>query len=239
MRGIILAGGKGTRLLPVTKVTNKHLIPILNKPMIEYPIQTLYALGCRDVLVVTGGDHIGDIAMYLGDGSDRGMHFTFKIQPEAGGIAQALALAEDFAHDENVAVILGDNVFENKGIIEFNKFDLLKANLFVKKVKNPNRFGVLSSENGKYLIEEKPEYPKSNDAVTGLYIYPPDVFDIIKTIEPSARGEMEITDVNNAYIEMDRCIGNNIGDAFWSDAGTPESLYEVTRWVYNRDYYAG
>lgn len=239
MRGIILAGGMGTRLLPATKITNKHLIPIINKPMIEYPLETLKTLGCEDILVVTGGNHIGDIAQYLGDGRDFGVKFTYRVQPEAGGIAQALGLAEDFAHGENIAVILGDNIFQNDRIkfiaesIEGDENN--RAHLFTKKVNNPNRFGVLSlNEDGKYEIEEKPINPKSNEAVTGLYIYPPDVFGIIKTLVPSDRGELEITDVNNAYILMNRCIGHSVDDAFWSDAGTPQSLLEVINWVYNK-----
>jgi glucose-1-phosphate thymidylyltransferase len=232
MRGIILAGGKGTRLLPATKVTNKHLIPILNKPMIEYPIGTLIALGCTDVLVVTGGEHIGDIASYLGDGSDRGLKFSYKVQPDAGGIAQALALAEDFAHGESIAVILGDNVFDNK-ILEETDFQDGECHLFIKRVKNPSRFGVISpNPDGGYIIEEKPKNPKSDNAVTGLYVFPADVFGIIREQKPSARGEMEITDVNNAYVSMKKCVAHNIGQAFWSDAGTPESLYEVVCWAF-------
>lgn len=246
MKGIILAGGKGTRLLPMTKVTNKHLIPVLNNPMVLYPIETLFELGIRDILIVTGGNHIGDFAEFLGDGSEYGVSLTYRVQREAGGIAQALGLAKDFAQGEPVAVILGDNIFDNRGPAEAMKeyaggaFD--KAHLFTKVVEDPNRFGVLVRHGAteeeplrnKIEIIEKPKYEVSKEAVTGLYIYPAEVFDIIPTLAPSARGELEITDVNNAFIERDKCIAHNIGESFWSDAGTPESLLAVTKWAYDR-----
>jgi glucose-1-phosphate thymidylyltransferase len=219
MVGIILAGGKGTRLLPATKVLNKHMIPILNVPMIEYPLRTLKGMGIKDILVVSGGNHIGGIAEYLGDGSEYGVNLTYKVQKEAGGIAQALLLAEDFV-DGQFAVILGDNIFEYPPVIP------LSNGIVVKEVKNPERFGVL--QGGK--IVEKPNNPQSNLAVTGMYFYTPKIFEFIKTLAPSARGEVEITDVNNWCIEQkDYSIENYNG--FWSDAGTPESLFEVIKWV--------
>lgn len=243
MRGIILAGGKGTRLLPATKVTNKHLIPVLNKPMIEYPIETLLDFGCKDILVVTGGDHIGHIASYLGDGSDRQTRdgaqvaFTYRIQTEAGGIAQALMLAKDFCRGEDMLVILGDNVFENDQFkqVEYPSLPQQECVVYVKKVNDPKRFGVVefAEDNTIKRIIEKPENPPTDFAVTGLYHYPSDVFDFIETLQPSARGEMEITDVNNWYADRGKLQGR-ILTGFWSDAGTPKSLKEVIDWDYAR-----
>lgn len=245
MRGIILAGGRGTRLLPATKVTNKHLIPILNKPMIEYPLATLLNFGCSKILVVTGGEHIGDIASYLGDGSgyktaeDVPVQFSYKVQPEAGGIAQALMLAEDFCNGEDMLVILGDNVFDNDQFREGGSFHQGSATIFAKEVDNPQRFGVVEFKTETADIRkivEKPENPPSKFAVTGLYHYPANVFDFIKTLKPSARGEMEITDVNNWYADAGSLDMRVLG-GFWSDAGTPESLFEVASWVYNKKYH--
>lgn len=243
MRGIILAGGKGTRLLPATRITNKHLIPILNRPMIEYPLGTLKMMGITDIMIVSGGDHIGHIAQYLGDGQDFGVELTYRVQRDAGGIAQALGIARDFAHGGPVAVILGDNVFDNEAVMPFVEYlNDGQAHLFTKEVKDPERFGVLVMEGAtpehplrnKYKIVEKPKEHVGNEAVTGLYVYPAEVFDIIKTLQPSGRGELEITDVNNAFIDREKCVGHRIGQAFWSDAGTPESLFEVTQWAYGK-----
>lgn len=247
MRGIVLAGGKGTRLLPATRVTNKHLIPILNKPMIEYPVETLLDFGCVDILIVTGGEHIGDIASYLGDGSNRktrdgaDVRFTYKVQSEAGGIAQALLLAEDFCRGEDMMVILGDNIFDNAQFQEshmqsYGSIYQDTAIIHTKSVDDPRRFGVVEfKEEGEGIrkIVEKPENPPSKFAVTGLYHYPSDVFDFIKKLKPSARGELEITDVNNWYADKGKLQMRVLG-GFWSDAGTPESLWEVTNWVYNK-----
>lgn len=233
MRGVILAGGKGTRLLPATSITNKHLIPILNKPMIDYPLDTLISMGCRDILIVSGGDHIGHIAQYLGDGSRYGVDLTYKVQMEAGGIAQALYLAKDFAKLSPVHVILGDNIFDSYALSYLNiKHDRNLAQIFVKSVVNPQRFGVYIDDGERQFIVEKPAKPISNMAVTGLYVYPYEVFDVIETIKPSARGELEITDVNNYFLGQKRCVVHDIGRSFWSDAGTPESLYEVIKFVY-------
>lgn len=231
MKGIILAGGKGTRLLPITRVTNKHLVPILNKPMVLYPIETLKALGITDILIVTGGDHIGGFAEFLGDGAEYGITLTYRVQKDAGGIAQALGLAKDFAQGQPVAVILGDNVYQND-VFRATPDTSRMAHVYTKHVADPNRFGVLVREDAGYRIVEKPKEFIGNEAVTGLYIYPADVFDIIPTLTPSARGELEITDVNNAYIAQNRLLPHDIGDAFWSDAGTPESLLAVTKWAY-------
>ncbi len=213
-KGIILCGGKGTRMLPVTKVVNKHMIPVLNNPMIIYPIKTLVDMGVTDVMIISGGNHIGDFGEFLGDGSEFGVNITYRIQKEAGGIAQALMLAEDFVKDVyNFAVILGDNYFEYP--VQFPE----GFGLVVKAVQDPQRFGVYYGDR----IEEKPSMPKSNDAVTGLYFYTNEIFEFIKTLKPSARGEMEITDVNNW------CLGNMNGEVefytgFWSDMGTPQSM---------------
>jgi glucose-1-phosphate thymidylyltransferase len=234
MKGIILAGGKGTRLRPATQIYNKHLLAILNKPMVLYPLETLKKLGIKDILIVTGGDAVGGFADFLGDGSDYGVNLTYKVQKEAGGIAQALGLAQDFAKDsQSIAVVLGDNIFDNNSVIIPKNYKENYAVLFGKKVKDPERFGVMEiTKNGKVTsIEEKPKNPKSNIAVTGLYIYPQDVFDIIKTLKPSARGELEITDVNNYYIKRDNCLFVNL-KGFWHDAGTPSSLFEAIKWAY-------
>lgn len=230
MKGVILAGGKGTRLLPATRVLNKHMVPILNRPMITYPLETLVALGVSDIMIVSGGDHIGSIAEFLGDGSLFAVSLTYRVQREAGGIAQALDLAADFVGRQRVAVILGDNVFENEGIED--NCPSAMAHLFSKEVADPSRFGVLTHRsNGVLMIDEKPAKPTTNRAVTGLYIYPPSVFDIIPNLKPSLRGELEITDVNNYFIAEKKCVIDEV-KGFWSDAGTPESLYEVTKHVW-------
>lgn len=222
-KGIILAGGKGTRLLPMTKVTNKHLLPVYNKPMIYYPLQTLIDAGIKDIMIVTGVEHMGDIMMILGSGKDFGVKLTYRVQDEAGGIAQALGLCEEFANGDNVAVILGDNIFTDN-IKEYVDNFVDGCHLFFKRVKNPRRFGVPVFKKDKIIrIDEKPMNPQSEYAVTGLYIYDKSVFEIIKYIVPSGRGELEITDVNNEYIKNKKINGSEV-KGFWSDAGTPESL---------------
>lgn len=234
MRGVLLAGGKGSRLLPATKVINKHMVPILNRPMITYPLETLRVLGCADILVVSGGNHVGGIAEFLGDGSDFGVRLTYKVQKEAGGIAQALGLAKNFAAGEDVLVALGDNVFDNARLAARTTlpFDPQQACIFIAQVPDPSRFGVVAFEGERIVaIEEKPRAPKSSFAVTGLYHYPSEMFDVIPTLAPSARGEMEITDVNNHFLRAGALSYVTV-DGFWSDAGTPESLYEVTRWAH-------
>ena len=235
MKGLILAGGKGTRLLPATKYMNKHMVPILNTPMIVYPLNTLKSIGIVDIMVVSGGDHIGQIAEFLGDGSDFGVKLTYKVQREAGGIAQALGLAKDFINGEGVATILGDNIFGSPYLKEFSEdVGKEKALVYLSSQDEPSRFGVAVFDSGELVaVEEKPKIPKSKYVVTGLYIYPPDVFDKILTLKPSNRGELEITDINNMYINEGRCHYFLL-DSFWSDAGTPESLKEVIDWAYKK-----
>lgn len=241
MKGLILAGGKGTRLLPATKIVNKHMVPILNRPMITYPLETLKYFGIKDIMIVSGGGHIGGIADFLEDGSEYGVNLTYKVQKEAGGIAQALGIAKDFVKNEAVMVILGDNIFDNKKIDKKlpRGVGTEGAMFFFSQQEDNYRFGVPvfkgeAAYNAKLLtIEEKPKKPKSNLAVTGLYIYPPSVFDVVKTLKPSKRGELEITDVNNWYIKKKKCAFTWF-NGFWSDAGTPDSLKEVTDWAYEQ-----
>lgn len=223
MKGIILAGGTGSRLYPLTKVTNKHLLPIYNKPMIYYPIQTLINAGIKEIMIVSGRGHAGHFLELLGSGVDFGVRFTYEIQEEAGGIAQALGLAEDFADGDSVTVILGDNIFQNDIKEDVENFNG-GAKIFLKEVTDAHRFGVAELKGEKVIgIEEKPKMPKTNFAVTGLYIYNSDVFDAVKTLNPSGRGELEITDVNNYYIKKGDMEYGVLG-GFWSDAGTFESL---------------
>lgn len=223
MKGIILAGGTGSRLYPLTKVTNKHLLPVYDKPMIFYPIQTLIDAGIKEIMIVSGRGHAGHFLELLGSGADLGLKFTYEIQEEAGGIAQALGLAESFAADDDVAVILGDNIFQDNIKEDISTFKS-GAKIFLKEVPDAHRFGVAELKGDKVVgIEEKPEDPKSNFAVTGLYVYDSEVFDVIKTLKPSGRGELEITDVNNFYINR-KVMGYRILEGFWSDAGTFESL---------------
>lgn len=230
MKGIILAGGTGSRLLPMTKVTNKHLLPVYDKPMIYYPIQTLIDAGIKQIMIVSGKGHAGHFLELLGSGKDFDAKFTFEIQEEAGGIAQALGLAEDFADDEDVAVILGDNIFEDKFKDDIKNFKK-GAKVFLKEVKDPQRFGVAEIKGDKIIgIEEKPKNPKSNLCVTGLYVYDADVFKVVKTLKPSDRGELEITDVNNHYIDEGKMTFAKV-KGFWSDAGTVESLYRASTLV--------
>jgi len=224
MKGIILAGGQGTRLRPLTYLTNKHLLPIYDKQMVLYPLQTLKDMGIEDILLVTGGEHIGQFAELLGDGSEYGVKLTYKVQKEAGGIAQALLLAEDFVDDESFAVILGDNIFEYPVKCPTG------CGIVVKEVGDPERFGVY--QDGE--IVEKPEKPKSNDAVLGLYFYTREIFDFIKTLKPSARGELEITSVNNWCLAN---VESNIlrYDGFWSDAGTLKPIQKCNEWASTRN----
>ncbi len=233
MKGVILAGGKGTRLLPCTKVTNKHLLPVYNRPMIYYPLNTLVKAGIKDILLVSGRGHAGHFLELLEDGREFGVRLSYAVQPEAGGIAQALGLAEDFADGGKVVVILGDNIFEDdiQEYVEDFKKQKEGAKLFLKEISDPERFGVAEIKNGKILnIEEKPKRPKSNLAVTGLYMYDNQVFSVIKTLKPSARGELEITDVNNFYIKKGIAT-YEILKGFWSDAGKFESLFKAAEFV--------
>jgi glucose-1-phosphate thymidylyltransferase len=233
IRGVVLAGGTGSRLRPLTKVTNKHLLPVGQKPMIYYPIEKLLGAGINEILIVTGVEHMGDVVNLLGSGKDFECRFTYKVQDEAGGIAQALALAENFARCEPMAVILGDNVFEAKLDKYTDKFRKQKkgARILLKEVADPHRFGVAAVEGKKITgIEEKPAKPKTNLAVTGIYFYDSQVFDIIRKLKPSARGELEITDVNNEYIKKGQ-MEYDILTGWWSDAGTFESLGKVNELV--------
>lgn len=223
MKGIILAGGTGSRLYPLTKVTNKHLLPVGNKPMIYYPIEKLTDSGIEEILIVTGTENMGDVVNLLGSGKNFGCRFTYKVQDEAGGIAQALGLARNFVGNDSMTVILGDNIFEADLKDALKKFDSHGAQILIKKVDDPERFGVAEIDGDRIKgIEEKPDHPKSKFAVTGIYIYPPDVFDIIETLEPSNRGELEITDVNNHYIRQGR-MKYSVLKGWWTDAGTPDS----------------
>ena len=230
MKGIILAGGNGSRLYPLTKVTNKHLLPVYDKPMIYYPLQTLIDAGITEIMIVSGKGHAGDFLELLGSGSEFGIRITYEIQDEAGGIAQALGLAERWTRKEDVAVILGDNIFQDNIRKSVEAFDG-GAKIFLKEVTDPHRFGVAEIDGNQVInIEEKPKDPKSNNAVTGLYIYDGRVFDSIKTLAPSGRGELEITDVNNSYIRRG-AMEYAILEGFWSDAGTFDSLLRASMMV--------
>ena len=222
IKGVILAGGTGSRLLPLTKVINKHLLPVGRYPMIMYPIVRLKQAGIRKVLIVTGKEHIDDMVKMLGSGREYDLEITFRIQEEAGGIAQALGLAEDFACNHPVVVILGDNILSNDISPFINKYKQEKSGAMVllKQVKMPQAFGVAELKDEQIIkIEEKPVKPKSNYAVTGIYMYDNYVFDIIRSLKPSARGELEITDVNNHYIRLGQ-MNYDILDGWWTDAGT-------------------
>ncbi|MEP1150210.1 MAG: sugar phosphate nucleotidyltransferase [Balneola sp.] len=231
MKGIILAGGTGSRLYPLTKVTNKHLLPIGDKPMIFHPIEKLTEVGIEEILIVTGTDHMGDVVNLLGSGKDFGCRFTYKVQDEAGGIAQALGLAENFAGNESVVVILGDNIFENSLQKAVDNYEGTGAQILIQEVKDPERYGVAELEGEKVIsIEEKPSNPKSNYAVTGIYFYDSSVFECIKTLKPSGRGELEITDVNNFYIKKEQMISSLL-EGWWTDAGTLESYKHANKLI--------
>ena len=234
MKGVILAGGLGTRLYPLTKVTNKHLLPVYDKPMIYYPIQTLINGGIDDILIVTGGNNAGDFLKLLGNGKEFGLrHINYTYQEGEGGIAEALRLAEFFARGEKICVVLGDNVIERnirKAVEAFEKQEE-GAKILLKNVPDPWRFGVAEIGGERILrIEEKPKDPKSNYAVVGIYLFDAAVFDIIKTLRPSDRGELEITDVNNQYIERGLMTWDLL-EGWWTDAGTFESLLRANQLV--------
>ncbi len=227
MKGIILAGGNGTRLHPLTKVTNKHLLPVYNKPMIFYPIETLVKAGIRDIIIITGKEHAGSFMNLLGSGKEFNAKFSYALQDEAGGIAQAIGLAEHFVHNEPVAVILGDNIVLDDISEEVKTFKE-GGKIFLKEVKDPERFGVPVFENDKIIrIEEKPKQPKSKHAVTGVYLYDSTVFDKIRALKPSQRGELEVTDLNNLYLQEGK-LSFSFLKSQWLDAGTPDSLLEAS-----------
>ena len=226
MKGVILAGGTGSRLFPLTKVTNKHLLPVGREPMIFHPVKKLTEAAIDEILVVTGVEHMGDVVNLLGSGREFGCRFTYKVQDEAGGIAQALALAENFAAGSGVVVILGDNVFSDPITPFVSAFERQRrgARLVLKRVPDASRFGVAEVKGGRIVgIVEKPRAPKSDLAVTGVYFYDAQVYDVIRTLKPSARGELEITDVNNHYLRQG-LLHYDVFEGWWTDAGTFDSL---------------
>lgn len=240
MKGVILAGGLGSRLFPLTKVTNKHLLPVYNKPMIYYPIETLVRAGVRDILIVTGGNSSGDFLKLLGNGKQFGLkHINYAYQEGEGGIAHALSLAEHFVGDEKMVVVLGDNIIQADITPHVRRFDLQPegARVLLKKVPDPERFGVATFKKGKITgIAEKPLKPKGPYAVIGLYMYDATVFSFIRTLKPSRRGELEITDVNNWYLKRGR-LEYDILNGFWTDAGQFESLHRANRLVARHEGY--
>src|SRR5579872_434781 len=242
MKGVVLAGGSGSRLYPLTKITNKHLLPIYNKPMIYYPIQTLVDAGIKDILVVTGGRNAGDFLRLLANGKEFGLtHLDYTYQEGEGGIAEALSLAEHFADGKPLCVILGDNIIEGtiRGAVEDFKAQGGGARILLKEVTDAGRFGVAEIEDGRIIgIEEKPRKPKSNYAVTGIYMYDETVFDKVRTLVPSKRGEFEITDVNNAYIR-EGTMNFSYLEGWWTDAGTFDSLLRATNLVAASEHSAG
>jgi glucose-1-phosphate thymidylyltransferase len=232
-RGVVLAGGKGTRLGELTRVTNKHLLPVGPMPMVYYPIKKLVGAGIRDILLVSGTEHMGDFVELLGSGRHLGCSLTYRVQDEAGGIAQALGLAAHFCADAACVVLLGDNIFHDPlhPLLEQAGRYPDDAWVALKQVPDPGRYGVAELRDGRLVgIEEKPAAPKSDYAVAGVYLYPPDVFGIIDGLRPSRRGELEITDVNRAYLEANR-LGHAFLDGYWTDAGTQESLSLANRLV--------
>lgn len=239
IKGVILAGGSGSRLYPLTKTTNKHLLPVGGKPMLQRCVEKLTEAGMEDIMIVTGGEHLGVIAEFFGSGKEFGCKFTYKVQDKAGGIAQALNLAEGFVSPgEHMCVILGDNIFEDSLKSSVERYLALNSHegvpsamVMLKQVEDPERFGVAEFVDGGIVsILEKPENPKTDLAVTGVYFYPSDVFEIIGTLKPSDRGELEITDVNNEYIKQVR-MATDTWDGWWTDAGTPESYKRANELV--------
>ena len=234
MKGVVLAGGLGSRLRPLTAVTNKHLLPVYNQPMIYYPIQTLINAGISDIMIVTGGNSAGDFLKLLGNGKAFGLkHLNYTYQEGEGGIAAALSLVEHFAGDEAICVVLGDNIIQGniRTAADAYREQDGGAKILLKKVSDPQRFGVPEIDGHRVLrIEEKPQQPKSEFAVIGIYMYDNNVFDIIRTLRPSGRGELEITDVNNAYIERGKMTWDEL-EGWWTDAGTFESLLHASNLV--------
>ncbi|MCL5036295.1 MAG: sugar phosphate nucleotidyltransferase [Chloroflexi bacterium] len=237
MKGIILAGGKGTRLNPLTEITNKHLLPVGREPMIWHPVKQLVSAGIVDLMVITSTEHMGDVVNSLGSGRRFGCEFTYRVQEQAGGIAEALSLAERFANGERIVVLLGDNIFEysiKPYVREFEKQEK-GARVLIKEVNEPEHYGVAALDEKQILeIEEKPNKPKSNFAVLGCYMYDNQIFDIIKQTGPSARGELEITTVNNIYIHKGQ-LEYSIISGRWTDAGTFQSLNQANRILLESD----
>jgi glucose-1-phosphate thymidylyltransferase len=226
LRGIILAGGKGTRLGELTRITNKHLLPVGPYPMVYYPLKKLVGAGLKEVLLISGTEHMGDFVELLGSGREHQCNLTYRVQDEAGGIAQALGLAAHFCIGARCAVVLGDNIFQDPlgSLLAEAAAHPDHAWVALKRVQDPHRYGVAELRDGKVVgIEEKPKRPKSDFAVAGIYVYPADVFEVIKGLRPSRRGELEITDVNSHYLKQGR-LGHSVLDGYWTDAGTPESL---------------
>jgi len=234
MKGVVLAGGLGTRLYPLTKVTNKHLLPVHDQPMIYYPIRTLINAGIDDIMIVTGGNSAGDFLRLLGNGKEFGLkHLNYAYQEGEGGIADALSLVHHFADDQPICVVLGDNIIEGniRAACDEYREQQQGAKILLKKVHDPQRFGVPELDGNRVLrIEEKPKEPKSDFAVIGIYFFDPKVFDVITTLEPSDRGELEITDVNNYYIGRGEMTCNEL-EGWWTDAGTFESLLRASNLV--------
>lgn len=235
MKGIILAGGSGTRLRPLTRVTSKQLLPVYNKPMIFYPLETLLKAGIKDILIIVAPDHAGDFLKLLGSGKEFGCKFTYEIQDKPEGLAQAFLIGQNFIGDDDVTLILGDNLFQDDFSDAINSFEK-GGRVFAKKVSDPERFGVVEfDENKKALsIEEKPESPKSDYAVTGLYIYDNSVVQKARDLAPSARGELEITDLNNLYLE-EGTLDVAFVEGKWFDTGTFESLHEAISFIRDRE----
>lgn len=236
MRALILAGGKGTRLRPLTNIFNKNLLPVGGVPMIEHPLKKISEAGIKEVCIVTGTEQLGTVVEYCKSGAQWGLDITYRVQEEALGIAHGIGLAENFARNDDLLVILGDNLFESslKEVVEYHDSRMTqKAFVFVKTVDDPTRFGVVEygSDGSIVAIHEKPKVAPSNDAVIGIYCYPPDVFDVIRSLQPSARGEYEVTDINNAYIQKGRLKCHRI-DGFWIDAGTHEAYKEACQWAW-------
>ncbi|MBA2524824.1 MAG: NTP transferase domain-containing protein [Pyrinomonadaceae bacterium] len=232
MKGVVLAGGLGTRLRPLTAVTNKHLLPVYDQPMIYYPVQTLVNAGITDIMIVTGGNSAGDFLKLLGNGKAFGLkHINYTYQDGEGGIAEALSLVEHFASDDPVCVVLGDNIIEGNISAAVRAYRGGGAKIILKRVPDPQRFGVPELDGRSVVrIEEKPEFPKSEFAVIGVYMYDAGVYEIIRTLKPSGRGELEITDVNNAYIDRNDMTWEEL-EGWWSDAGTFESLLRASNLV--------
>jgi len=234
MKGVVLAGGLGTRLRPLTAVTNKHLLPVYDQPMIHYPIRSLVNAGITDIIIVTGGNSAGDFLKLLGNGKAFGLkHLNYTYQEGEGGIAEALALVEHFAAGDPVCVVLGDNIIETNisSAVRAYRHQGGGAKILLKKVTDPQRFGVPEVDGRRVVrIEEKPEFPKSEFAVIGIYMYDATVFEIIRTLKPSGRGELEITDVNNAYIDRNEMTWEEL-EGWWTDAGTFESLLRASNLV--------